>query len=154
MSWSLLNGFDFIWIRWTPLSSMIWPRKRIEFWESLHFSTFKVRLDYYKHLKNFLQIAIMFRLSFPWIRMLSMRQTTPVTPLRIVDICRWKCSGAEEMPKLKQYRPYGEIKVVSRANSRERAKSWLASKVENTVAPASCARVCSWGVPFPTSAFI
>jgi len=53
------------------------------------------------------------------------------------------------MPKgkcLKQYRPYGEIKVVSKADSRERGicqNPELASKVENTVAPASCVIVCS-----------
>ena len=50
----------------------------------------------------------------------SMRQTTPWTPSRISCMCRWKCSGADEIPNgrcWKQYLPNGVMNVVKSADS-------------------------------------
>ena len=68
---------------------------------------------------------------------------------RISDIRLWKCSGAELIPKgnrLKQNLPNGVIKVVSREDFSARGicqNPELASSFVNTLAPASCASVCS-----------
>ena len=70
--------------------------------------------------------------------------TTPSWPSRIQDMCFWKCSGADEIPK--QYSPNGIIKVVRREDSLDSGicqNPALALSLENILAPASCPNVCS-----------
>ena len=55
-------------------------------------------------------------LSTPWMRTSSILQRVPSKPSSILDMVRWKISGAELIPSkslLKQKRPYGVTKIVS-----------------------------------------
>ena len=80
--------------------------------------------------------------------MSSMRQSTPGSLSSIIDLRRWNNSGALVIRKgslLKQYLPYGVIKVVRRWDSA--LSALFASNLLKRVAPVSCARVSStWGI--------
>ena len=73
----------------------------------------------------------------------------PLTPARMDDILRWKCSGADVMPNgrcLKQYRPNGVINVVRCEDSFANGicqNPEFTSNFVNTFAPVICANVWS-----------
>ena len=87
----------------------------------------------------------------PYTRISSIRQTVPINPLRASCIRRWKCSGADEIPKgncRKWYRPNRVMNVVSNVESGDNGMCQnpeLASSFVNSFAPANWASV--WSTP-------
>ena len=132
-----------------PVLLMTCPRNVTQLCENWHFSMFSVSPASWSRWRTLLRCSSCSSWVLPWTRISSTMHTTPLTPSRISDIRRWKCSGAMVIPKgsrWKQNLPHGVMKVVSRADSGARGicqNPELASSLVNTLAPPSWARVGS-----------
>src|SRR4029434_2502257 len=122
---------------------MTLPRNLTELFENSHFSVFSVTPFSSSLFSTFHRRPSWVDCVSAWTSTSSIWHSTPSKPSSILDILRWKCSGADEIPKhkrLKQYRPNGVMNVVSNLESSERGicqNPEFASNFENTLAPSS-----------------
>ena len=141
--WPVAEGMP----HWTPILFTIWPRNLTCLWENLHFSLLNVRRALSKRCRTWTIFVLV--LVFPMYQDISIIHTTPSIPSSRADILRWKCLGAEVIPKGKRFKQYLPKGVRNVLNHEESVGSGicqnpeLASSFVNTWAPASCARVCS-----------
>ena len=120
-----------------PVPSMQCPKNFTDFCANQHFSEFSVTPASCSHWSTFSSLSSCSSCVLQWTRTSSIIHMTPARLLKVSDIRRWKCSGADEIPKgirWKQNRP----KDRGICQNPE-----LASSFVNTFAPASCASVWS-----------
>ena len=133
---------------WSPELSMMWARNRVEHRENTH-SSLRVNPASCRGWRTARTRPSCSDWSTPWMRTSSIWQSVPSEPSSILDIVRWKISGAELIPNgslLKQKRPNGETKVVSNFDSSSKGicqNPLLASSLEKILLSPTLARFSS-----------